>query len=188
MKSIVCAPSSVLTSLAQTVTIFDKRLEMLIDEMKTTLLATKNPKGVGLAGPQVGQSWRIFLTRPKEESVMRVFINPEIILRSEDQTDGPLRLSEASVPERENKLEGCLSIPKIWGKVKRAKTLSLRYQDEKGNIHKEKFSGFMATIIQHETDHINGILFTQRVLEQKGKLYETGKDDEGKEVLEEITI
>ena len=92
------------------------------------------------------------------------------------------------MPERENKLEGCLSIPKIWGKVKRAKTLSLRYQDEKGNIHKEKFSGFIATIIQHETDHINGILFTQRVLEQKGKLYQTGKDEEGKEVLEEIII
>lgn len=180
MKSIVCAPNSVLTRLAQTVTIFDKRLKMFVGEMITTLLATKNPKGVGLAAPQIGLSLRVFITRPKEESVMRVFINPEIILRSEDQTDG--------VPERENKLEGCLSIPKIWGKVKRAKTLSLRYQDEKGNIHKEKFSGFIATIIQHETDHINGILFTQRVLEQKGKLYETGKDDEGKEVLEEITI
>lgn len=180
MKPIVCAPSSVLTSLAQTVTIFDKRLEALIGEMKTTLLATKNPKGVGLAGPQVGLSLRIFITRPKEESLTRVFINPEIISRSEDQTDG--------VPGRENKLEGCLSIPKIWGKVKRAKTLSLRYQDEKGNIHKEKFSGFIATIIQHETDHINGILFTQRVLAQKGKLYQTGKDEEGKEVLEEITI
>ena len=92
------------------------------------------------------------------------------------------------VPERENKLEGCLSIPKIWGKVKRAKTLTLQYRDEKGTVHKEEFSGFIATIIQHETDHTNGILFTQRVLEQKEKLYETGKDEEGKEVLEEITI
>ena len=180
MKPIVCAPSSVLTSLAQTVTIFDKRLEVLIGEMKTTLLATKNPKGVGLAAPQIGLPLRIFITRPKEELAMRVFINPEITSQSEEETDG--------VPERENKLEGCLSIPKIWGKVKRAKKLSLRYQDEKGNIHKEKFSGFMATIIQHETDHTDGILFTQRVLEQKGKMYQTGKNEEGKEVLEEITI
>ncbi len=180
MKPIVCAPNNVLTSLAQTVTIFDKRLEMLVGEMKTTLLSTKNPKGVGLAASQIGQSVRVFITRPKEESVVRVFINPEIILRSEDQTDG--------VPERENKLEGCLSIPKIWGKVKRAKKLCLRYQDEKGTMHKEKFSGFMATIIQHETDHTNGILFTQQILEQKGKLYQTGKDEEGTEVLEEITI
>lgn len=180
MKPIVCAPNNVLTSESQTVTVFDKRLEALIGEMKITLLGTKNPKGVGLAAPQIGLSLRIFITRPKEESKIRVFINPEIINRSDDETDG--------VPERENKLEGCLSIPKIWGEVKRARTLSLRYQDEKGNIHKEKFSGFIATIIQHETDHINGILFTQRVLEQKGKLYQTGKDEEGKEVLEEITI
>ena len=180
MKPIVYAPSSVLINLAQAVTIFDKRLEVLIGEMKTTLLATKNPKGVGLAAPQIGLPLRIFITRPKEELAMRVFINPEITSQSEEETDG--------VPERENKLEGCLSIPKIWGKVKRAKKLSLRYQDEKGNIHKEKFSGFMATIIQHETDHTNGTLFTQRVLEQKGKLYQTGKDDEGKEVLEEIEL
>ena len=180
MKPIVYAPSSVLINLAQAVTIFDKRLEVLISEMKTTLLATKNPKGVGLAAPQIALPLRIFITRPKEELAIRVFINPEIISHSEEETDG--------VPERENKLEGCLSIPKIWGKVKRAKKLSLRYQDEKGNIHKEKFSGFMATIIQHETDHTNGILFTQRVLEQKGKMYQTGKNEEGKEVLEEISI
>lgn len=180
MKPIVCAPNNVLVSKAQTVTVFDPRLEALISEMKTTLLETKNPKGVGLAAPQIGVPLRVFITRPKEESKIRVFINPEIIKRSDDQTDG--------VPGRENKLEGCLSIPKIWGKVKRAKKLTLRYQDERGLSHEESFSGFLATIIQHETDHINGILFTQRVLEQKSKMYETGKDDDGKEILEEIII
>lgn len=173
-------PNAVLTTPAKTVTVFDKKLGKLIGQMHDVLLSTKNPKGVGLAAPQIGESLRVFITRPKEESKIRVFINPEIVLRSEDQTDG--------VPERENKLEGCLSIPKIWGKVKRAKTLSLRYQDERGNIHKDKFSGFLATIIQHETDHINGILFTQRVLEQKSKMYQTGKDDDGKEILEEIVL
>ena len=180
MKPIVLVPNALLTTSAQTVTAFDKRLGNLVIEMKAALLSTKNPKGVGLAAAQIGEIWRVFITRPKEESKIRVFINPEIIKRSDDVTDG--------VPERENKLEGCLSIPKIWGKVKRAKTLSLRYQDEKGIFHKEKFSGFMATIIQHETDHTNGVLFTQRVLEQKGKMYQTGKDEEGKEVLEEITL
>lgn len=173
-------PDTVLTTPAKTVTVFDKKLGKLIKEMKATLLATKNPKGVGLAAPQIGESLRVFITRPKEESKVRVFINPEVIKRSDDQTDG--------VPERENKLEGCLSIPKIWGKVKRAKKLTLRYHDEKGISHEESFIGFLATIIQHETDHINGILFTQRVLEQKNKMYQTGKDDDGKEVLEEISI
>lgn len=180
MKPIVLVPNKVLTTQAQAVTVFDKRLVKLVVRMKAALLSTKNPKGVGLAAPQIGQLWRVFVTRPKEDSVTRVFINPEIINRSDDVTDG--------VPERENKLEGCLSIPKIWGKVKRAKTLTLRYQDEGGNLHTEKFMGFLATIIQHETDHTNGILFTQRVLEQKSTLYQTGKDSEGKEVLEEIVL
>ncbi|MBI3955873.1 peptide deformylase [Candidatus Gottesmanbacteria bacterium] len=180
MKPIVHVPNQVLTTQTQTVTVFDKRLTKLIEEMTATLIATKNPKGVGLAAPQIGQPWRVFITRPKEESVIRVFINPEIIKRSDEETDG--------VPERENKLEGCLSIPKIWGKVKRAKTLSLRFQDEQGRWHEEQFAGFLATIIQHETDHTNGILFTQRVLEQKGTLFQTGRDKDGKEVLEEITI
>lgn len=180
MKPIVHVPSDVLTSAATKVTQFDKRLHTLTREMKSTLAATRNPKGVGLAAPQVGIPMCIFLTRPREKDAVRVFINPEIVARSTEQTEG--------VPERENKLEGCLSIPKIWGRVKRAAALTLRYQDEAGGIHEETFSGFLATIIQHETDHTNGVLFTQRVLEQKGKLYQTIKDKEGKEALEEIAI
>ena len=180
MKPIVHVPHVVLTTPAKTVTAFDKRLVKLVSEMKATLIATKNPKGVGLAGPQVGESWRVFLTRPKESGPISVFVNPEIIKHSVEQTDG--------VPERNNKLEGCLSIPKIWGKIKRAKTLTLRFQDEQGREHEEQFTGFLATIIQHETDHTNGILFTQRVLEQNGKLYQPARDEAGKEILEEITI
>lgn len=180
MKSIVHVPHAALSAPAKAVTSFDKKLTRLIEEMSATLRATRNPKGVGLAAPQIGEPWRVFLTRPKEEIAIRVFINPQIVKRSDELTEG--------VPERENKLEGCLSIPRIWGKVKRAKTLTLRYQDEKGNHHKETFSGFLATIIQHETDHTNGIVFTQRVLEQKGKLYQAEKDKEGKESLVEVTL
>ena len=180
MKPIVHVPHVVLTTPAKTVTAFDKRLGKLVAEMKATLVSTKNPKGVGLAAAQIGEPWRVFVTRLKEESAIRVFVNPEIVKRSEDQTDG--------VPERENKLEGCLSIPKIWGKVKRAKTFTLRFQDEQGRKHEEQFAGFLATIIQHETDHTNGILFTQRVLEQNGKLYQPARDEAGKEILEEILL
>ncbi|MBI5619376.1 peptide deformylase [Candidatus Gottesmanbacteria bacterium] len=180
MKPIIHVPSDVLTSSAKPVTQFDKRLHTLIKEMVATLKATHNPKGVGLAAPQVGVPYRIFVTRPREKDPIRAFVNPEIIKLSTEQTEG--------VPGRDNKLEGCLSIPKIWGRVKRAATLTLRYQDETGAVHEEAFSGFLATIIQHETDHINGILFTQRVLQQKGKLFQTARDKDGKEVLEEITI
>lgn len=180
MKNIIHVPHTVLTSPAKTVTLFDKRLIKLLDDMKATLRATKNPKGVGLAAPQVAEPWRIFLTRPRESDPIRIFINPEIIKKSEKHTDG--------IPERDNKLEGCLSIPKIWGIVHRAETVTLRYQDEHGAVHTEQFTGFLATIIQHETDHTNGILYTQRVLEQQGKLYQPARDEQGKEILEEITI
>jgi peptide deformylase len=180
MRPIVRVPNPVLSQPAKTVTAFDKKFARLVSEMKKTLLATKNPKGVGLAAPQIGESWRVFMIKPTAKAPIGVFVNAEVTKRSQAQTDG--------IPERENKLEGCLSIPRIWGQVRRASEISLKYQDEKGKTHEEGFSGFLATIIQHEVDHTNGVVFTQRVLEQKGKLYEPKKDDEGKEVLEEITL
>lgn len=178
MKSIVSTPHPVLSTPAKTVISFDKRLTKLVRDMIKTLRAAKNPKGVGLAAPQIGEPWRVFITKPHDE--IRVFINPEIISKSENLTDG--------IPGRENKLEGCLSIPKIWGRVKRVQTITLRYQDETGVSHEEQFCGFLATIIQHETDHTNGILFVQRVLEQKGKLYQSTLDEDNKETLEEVTL
>jgi len=180
MKSIVHVPNNVLTTPTEPITSFDTRLKKLIVEMKTTLLATKHPKGVGLAAPQIGEPYGVFLTKPRKNSPVCVFINPEIIDASQELTEG--------VPERENKLEGCLSIPGIWGRIKRAARIRLRYQDETGAVHEESFGGFLATIIQHETDHLRGILYTQRVLEQQGKLYKTATDDQGKEILEEISL
>ena len=180
MKPIVLTPNPVLSAPAKTVTSFDKRLNKLVRDMKAALRGAKKPKGVGLAAPQIGEPWRVFITRPTEKNDIRVFINPEILKPSDTQTDG--------VPERENKLEGCLSIPTIWGKVQRSAQLTLKYQDETGISHTEQFSGFFATIIQHETDHTNGVLFVQRVLEQKGKLYQSKQDEEGKEILEEVII
>lgn len=186
-RPIVHVPDAVLNAPTKPIVKFDKRVTRLIGDLKDTLMATTNPKGVGLAAPQIGEPWRVFVTRPKESGPVRAFINPHITHVSHQQTDG--------VPQRENlpageggKLEGCLSIPKIWGKVKRAAALTLRYQDERGNKKEEKFSGFMATIIQHETDHVNGILFTHRILEQKQKLYQATTDTKGKEVLEEVTL
>lgn len=180
MKPIVHVPNTVLTTPASPVTVFDSKLAKLISDMEATLLATVNPKGVGLAATQVGVGIRLFLTKPNQRAKIRVFINPEIIKKSDEVTDG--------VPERGNKLEGCLSIPNVWGKVRRTSSLTLRYQDATGATHQEEFSGFLATIIQHETDHVNGILFTQRVLEQKEKLFQVTTDKNGDELLEEIPL
>jgi peptide deformylase len=180
IKPLVKVPNTVLTAPAKTITRFDKTLAKLVTDLKDTLISTKKPKGVGLAAPQIGESFRVFVTRPHEQDPIRIFINPVITHESTDKTDG--------VPERDNKLEGCLSIPAIWGRVKRATTLTLEYQDESGKKHTEQFSGFLATIIQHETDHLNGTLFTHRVITQRGKLYEAIKDEHGKEALEEIVL
>lgn len=177
-KPIVTIPQEVLFTPAKTVTAFDKRLDKLIADMKTTLLATRNPKGVGLAAPQIGESYRVFLTKPTEKATIRAFVNPEIT-EVDDTVPGP---------KDDDKLEGCLSIPKVWGKVDRHHRILLRYQDTKGTAHEEWFDGFLAVIIQHETDHTNGILFTSRVAEQKGKFYTNSFDKEGKEILEEISI
>lgn len=146
--------------------------------MTETLLATNKPKGVGLAAPQIGEPYQVFITRPSATSRIEVFINPKIlkVVNAKPQSDN-----------KDDKLEGCLSIPKIWGKVNRSKNVVLSYQDLKGAIHKREFKGFPATIVQHETDHLQGILFTRRVLEEKGKLYEAVEKD-GKETLEEISL
>ena len=131
MKPIVKVPNKVLTTPASPIVSFDKKLEKLIADMKETLIATKKPKGVGLAAPQIGEPYKVFITRPTEKESIRIFINPEIISNEKEQTDG--------VPDRDNKLEGCLSIPEIWGKVARAAELTLSYQDEFGKSTKNNF-------------------------------------------------
>lgn len=180
MKPIVHIPNPVLKTPAKEVKVFDKKLERCIADMKKALIATKNPKGVGLAAPQIGVPLRIFITRPNEKTAIRIFINPTIT-----KTSNVVSKKDA---DHDGKMEGCLSVPNLWGKVKRAPTLTLSFQDEKGMGHTEVFTGFISTIIQHETDHIHGILFVQRVLEQKGTLFESITDENGKEVFEEVTL
>lgn len=167
--------------------------------MKKTLEKTTDPKGVGLAAPQVGKSLRIFIVKPTDKSKILVFINPEIIERSSEVSyvKRPAHNASASVaggPRKDasekasKKLEGCLSLPTIWGPVLRASSLTLTFLDERGNKHTQTFKGFMATIIQHETDHLNGILFPKRVLEQKGTLYKSHKNEKNEDEFEEIEI
>ncbi len=182
---IVKVPNPVLTTPAKTVQAIDKKTLELIEGMKKTLLATKDPIGVGLAAPQVGSPFRIFLAKPYLKSPISVFLNPQILEVSLEKTKG--------VPRRSKKLEGCLSIHNVWGMVHRAKEIKVRYQqlstfNSQLSTKTRVFTGFLATIIQHETDHLNGILFTQRVLEQKEKLFKSKKDKKGNDVFEEIEL
>lgn len=180
-------PNSVLFQKAKPVENIDKRVQKVIKDLKDTLIKTQRPKGVGLAAPQIGVSLRIFVTRPQEKDAIRVFINPEITWKSDELVEIQ-RENKTKHPKDDKKLEGCLSVDNVWGHLKRPAEVHLKYMDENGSAHEEEFSGFIATIIQHETDHLEGILFTKRVLEQKEKLYTIEEDEKGKEQLVEIKI
>jgi peptide deformylase len=157
---IVTIPHSTLRTVAQPVTHVDKKVIQFVQDLQTTLGKKNNPKGVGLAAPQVDVKWRIFATQlperedDEESYQMRSFINPKILDHSDQFTYGP--------DKKEPILEGCLSIPGIYGIVPRWNWIELEYQVIEGTelvTHKERFTDFAARVIQHEHDHLNGILF-----------------------------
>lgn len=193
MYSLVTTPDKILIGIAKPVAKFDKKLKEIIKGMEETLLATKDPIGVGLAAPQVGLSLRIFQMKPTEKSKVTTYINPVIESMSKEE-EVPVFSNSKKVEGRKpesskNKLlEGCLSIPDIWGNVTRKKEVTLSWQDVNGNKFKQKFSSFPAIIIQHEVDHLNGVLFTKHVMEQKEKLFKSHKNESGEDEFEEISI
>ncbi len=189
MLKIVTAPNPILSDIAKPVIRVDSFVLNLVEEMKKTLANTADPKGVGLAAPQVGRPIRIFIAKPSDNSEIMVFINPQIIEKSSKVAYVKRVNKKPSIGGQKSskKLEGCLSLPSIWGPVLRSSSLTLSYLDEKGQNHEQKFSNFMATIVQHEMDHLDGILFPKRVLEQKGTLYKSHKE-KGEDVFEEIEL
>ena len=132
------------------VTRFDDRLQELIDDMFQTMYASN---GVGLAAPQVGVLRRLFVADIHDEAGPGPFvaINPRIGNAEGSQTG----------------TEGCLSIPGKWGEVERPASLVLEAQDRHGQPFSVPASGFLAVCICHETDHLDGILFKDKV---KGEL------------------
>ena len=149
----------------------DKKIKKLIADMKETLLTQDDPEGVGLAGPQIGQNLRIFLINFKDKS--RVVINPKILSIKETKKNRKRKTPKF--------MEGCLSLPHYYGPVKKPDIVKLEYLNENGKKVTETFRGFMAQIVQHEVDHLEGILFVDRLLEQKKPLYEY-KNGEWQEV------
>ena len=81
-----------------------------------------------------------------------------------------------------------MSLPKIWGEVRRKPALTIEFLDKNGRNQKKTYRSFMATIIQHEVDHLNGVLFPKRVLEQKSALFKSEKNEKGQDIFEEIKI
>jgi len=195
MLKIVQAPSSVLSEKAKPVVTIDKYIKTLLKEMDATLLNASDPEGVGLAAPQVGKSLQIFLVRQSPKSPLLTFINPEIEsffetdeAQEAQQSEKTTKAKRKAKIKKSVQLEGCLSLQDIWGVVKRHYGVVLSYQDETGEKHTKKFVGFLATIVQHEYDHLQGDLFTKRVLEQKNQLYHSIKNTKGETEFEEIEL
>lgn len=193
---IVMAPNSILSEPAKPVGKIDSGVLRTIEEMKKALNSAKDPEGVGLASPQIGKSLQIFIAKPAPKSEAIIFINPKIIeidkpsqrFTKERKVKSRGAGSRSAGKKEVQKLEGCLSLKDIWGTVLRSPRVKLSYLDEKGTERIRVFTDFLATIIQHEYDHLDGILFPRRVLEQKGKLYKSSKDEKGEDVFEEIEI
>lgn len=135
-------------------------LEKLLEDMWETMYAAN---GVGLAAPQIGKGIRLFLVDSKQmmeegeedKGIKQAFINAEIL-----EEDGKLWPYE----------EGCLSIPDITGDVERPSTVRIRFQDEQFETHELTLTGLNARVVQHEYDHIEGKLFTEKLKPLKKKM------------------
>jgi peptide deformylase len=143
------APDPVLRQKAKRVKLVDGSIKKLVNDMIETM---HSASGVGLAAPQVGVSLRVIVIGlPEEEEI--VLINPEIVRRK----------GERSVTE------GCLSVPGYFGEIKRAESVTAKGRDPKGKEIRIKASDLLAQALEHEIDHINGVLYIDH-LESADKL------------------
>ncbi len=149
LRQVLKEGDETLRKISRDLTRFDDRLQELIDDMFQTMYASN---GVGLAAPQVGVLRRLFVADVKDGAGPLVAINPRIVSTEGSQTGS----------------EGCLSIPGRWGEVERPARLVLEALDRNGQPYTLKAEGFQAVCICHEYDHLDGILFRDKV---KGELY-----------------
>jgi len=188
MYTIVKAPNEVLSRQAKPIQHIDASIKKLIADMAKTLASAHDPEGIGLAAPQIGKSLQLFIIKESKDAPLKVFINP-VMKTTKKLSHKPKKVvKKGKKTNKEVRLEGCLSLGDIWGVVDRYPTVTLSYEDEEGGNHTKEFSGFLATIVQHEYDHLQGILFPRRVLEQKGTLYKSKTDEKGEIVFEELPL
>jgi peptide deformylase len=158
VRTIVKIPSAVLGRKSIKVKKFDEALERLVDDMVDTLYSTT---GVGLAAPQIGIGEKVIVVEYGEENAepeIYVVINPEIVEASEEMVTG---------------IEGCLSVPDLIGEVERHERITVKGQDVHGKRVKIQAEGWLARIFQHEIDHLDGIIYTQRA----GRVWRPGENE-----------
>ena len=148
MLDIYTLGEEVLQEKCQKVTKFDNALKILVDAMFDTM---DEADGVGLAAPQVGVNQRLFVIHIRGAE-KRAYINPQII--------------ETSI-ETDTDEEGCLSIPGVWHDVKRPARVTVQAQDVEGKVFQFNAEGLLARALQHENDHLNGVLFIDRLNDEE---------------------
>lgn len=162
---ILTTPDPFLHKTALPVEKLDKKLKEQIKEMIKTLKSATDPEGVGLAATQVGLNRRIFII--VFNGIPEIFINPEL------KNFSSATLFDVHPRKKDRWLEGCLSVPRLWGAVNRPYSVEVDYlspvNDKLEKKHR-KFEDTEASYVQHENDHLNGILFTDRILEQGGEI------------------
>lgn len=161
LRTILEEGEATLRKKARPVTVFDERLRVLAEDMLETM---KDDQGVGLAAPQVGILKRMFVMNTEEEMGDVVLVNPRIL-----STEGTQKCAE-----------GCLSLPGLYGYVQRPEKLTVAYQDLQGEEHEMTVEGLTAICVCHESDHLDGILFRDKV---EGSLFRY--NEEGEPVPEE---
>ncbi|MCU7892868.1 MAG: peptide deformylase [Candidatus Thiodiazotropha sp. (ex Ustalcina ferruginea)] len=160
MLEILKLPDPRLKEVAEDVTQFDEGLQQFIADLEETRQA--GPAAVGIAAPQVGRSQRIVLIdcsttrKPVPNHGYLILVNPEII-----EWDG-FELGR----------EGCLSVPDYTGNVIRAERIKLRTQDPQGEHYEYEMEGYEARALQHEVDHLDGILFIDRLVSRRTDLFQ----------------
>ena len=144
IRDILVVPHPMLKQVSEPVAAVDDELRALMDDMLETMYAAP---GIGLAAVQIGVPKRVIvmdLARPEEDKQPRYFVNPEILWASE---------------ETQPYEEGCLSVPEYYDEVERPARVKLRYLNYQGEVVEEDAEGMYAVCIQHEMDHLDGVLF-----------------------------
>jgi len=156
MLKIVKIPDPILTKKTSLVKKIDSGIAKLVSDMLT---ACRAANGVGLAAPQIGKSIRLCVINLEHMGLPPFpLINPKIVKKS---------------PKRVEMEEGCLSIPNVFGMVKRPEKITVEAQNLDGEKHKFEASGMLSRVIQHEVDHLDGVLFTSKMIKST-----TGAPDE----------
>lgn len=169
---IVKAPDARLRTKTKYVKKITPELLKLSSEMIKFAKTFKDPEGVGLSTNQIGRNERFFVAKIGDE--FEIFINPEI---------------HSTSPKTKIFFEGCLSIPDYYGETIRPISAKVSYLNKHGEKITKTLRGFSSWIFLHELDHMNGVLFMDRVLEQKGKVFKfVGKDKTGSDLFEEIKV